>query len=89
MSKPTAFDLFQLVWHFLKRFGIFYKWFGIFCSLGPGNPDKQWCSADKRCGNASKKIAILKQLKTHFKAKREKDVGTLFSRVPAPLYPCV
>jgi len=30
MSKPTAFGLFQLVWHFLKGFG-------IFCSLGPGN----------------------------------------------------
>ena len=25
--KPTAFSLFQLVWHL------------IFCSLGPGNPD--------------------------------------------------
>jgi len=23
--------------NFLKRFGIFYKWFGISCSLGPGN----------------------------------------------------
>jgi len=37
-SKPTAFSLFQLVWHFLKRFDLFYKWLGIFCSLGPGNP---------------------------------------------------
>ena len=25
MSKPTAFGLFQLVWHFLKRFGIFLQ----------------------------------------------------------------
>jgi len=24
MSKPTAFSLFQLVWHFLKRFSIFF-----------------------------------------------------------------
>jgi len=30
------------------------------------------------------KIAILKQLKTLFKAKREKGVGTPFPRVPAP-----
>jgi len=37
MSKPKAFSLFQLVWHFLKQFSIFYKWFGIFCSLGSGN----------------------------------------------------
>jgi len=29
------------------------------------------------------KIAILKQFKTHFKAKREKGVGTPFSRVLA------
>jgi len=42
----------------------------------------------KRCGNAYKKTAILKQLPTHFKAKREKDVGTPFARVPAPLHPC-
>ena len=42
-----------------------------------------------RFGNASKKIAILKQLKTHFKAKREKGVGTPFPRVPAPLHPLV
>jgi len=25
MSKPRAFGLFQLVWHFLKRFGIFLE----------------------------------------------------------------
>jgi len=25
MSKPTTFGLFQLVWHFLKRFGIFLQ----------------------------------------------------------------
>jgi len=33
------------------------------------------------------KIAILKQLKPHFEAKREKDVGTPFPRIPAPLRP--
>jgi len=32
----------------------------------------------KRCWNASKKIAILKQLQTHFETKREKGVGTPF-----------
>jgi len=32
------------------------------------------------------KTAILKQLQTHFKAK--KGVGTPFPRVPAPLHPC-
>jgi len=34
------------------------------------------------------KIAILKQLQTHCKAKCEKGVGTPFQRVPAPLHPC-
>jgi len=29
----------------------------------------------------------LKQLQSHFKAKREKGVGTPFPRVPAPLQP--
>jgi len=38
------------------------------------------------CGNASKSIAILKQLQTYFEAKHEKRVGTLFPRVPAPLH---
>jgi len=28
------------------------------------------------CGNAPKKVAILKQLQTHFKAKHEKGMGT-------------
>jgi len=32
-------------------------------------------------------IAILKQLPTHFKAKREKAAVTPFQRVPAPLHP--
>jgi len=32
--------------------------------------DKQGCCANKkRCGNAPKKLAILKQLQTYFKAK--------------------
>jgi len=35
--------------------------------------DKQGFSADKkRCGNAPKKLAILKQFQTHFKAKHKK-----------------
>jgi len=29
----------------------------------------------------------LKQLQTYFETKREKDVGTPFPGVPAPLYP--
>jgi len=33
------------------------------------------------------KIAILKQLQTHFEAKREKGVETPFPRVPARLHP--
>jgi len=45
--------------------------------------------SQNRCGNASKKIAILKQLQTHFKAKHEKIVGTSFPRVSAPLHPWV
>jgi len=32
------------------------------------------------------RIAILKQLQTHFITKREKGVGTPFPRVPAPLH---
>jgi len=39
ISKPTAFSLFQLVWHFLKRFGIFLQAVWHFFKLGPGNPD--------------------------------------------------
>ena len=34
----------------------------------------------KWCGNASEKTAILKQLKSNFKAKREKGVGKPFLR---------
>jgi len=50
---------------------------------------KQGCSANKKdMGlNASEKIAVLKHLQCHFKAKREKGVGTPFPRVPAPLHP--
>jgi len=41
-------------------------------------------SAYKRgMGTQPKKLAILKQLRTHFKAKLEKGVGTPFPRVPA------
>jgi len=32
----------------------------------------------KRCGNAPKKLVILKQFQTHFKAKPEKSVGMPF-----------
>jgi len=42
----------------------------------------------KKVWESIQKIAILKQLQTHFKAKREKGVGTPFPRVPAPLHPC-
>jgi len=35
----------------------------------------------------TQKIAISKQLRTHFKAKRKKGVGVPFPRVPAPLHP--
>jgi len=41
----------------------------------------------KMCVGTHPKIAILKQLQTHFKTKREKGVGTPFSRIPAPLHP--
>jgi len=34
-------------------------------------------------------IAIIKQLQSYFKAKREKGVGKSFPRVPAPLHPCL
>jgi len=40
----------------------------------------------KRCGNAPKKLAILKLLQIYFKAKHEKGVATPFPRVPAPLH---
>jgi len=43
----------------------------------------QGCSANKK-RERIQKIAILKQLQTHFKAKREEGVGTPFPRVPAP-----
>jgi len=41
----------------------------------------------KKLWERIQKIAILKQLQTHFKAKREKGVGTPFPHVPAPLHP--
>jgi len=41
----------------------------------------------KKAWERIQKVAILKQLPTHFKAKREKGVGAPFSRVPAPLHP--
>jgi len=37
----------------------------------------------------SQKLAILKQLQTHFRAKHEKGMGTPLPRVPAPLHPCL
>jgi len=52
-----------------------------------GNGRIQGCSANKKgVGTHPKKLAILKQLRTHFKVKHETGVGTLFPRVPAPLH---
>jgi len=43
----------------------------------------QGCSTKKkRCGNAPKKPAILKQRQTHFEAKHGKGVGTPIPSVP-------
>jgi len=47
----------------------------------------QGCSANKKGVGTHPKIAFLKQLPTHFKAKRQKGVGTSFPLVPAPLHP--
>jgi len=38
-------------------------------------------------GTHPKKLAIVKQLRTNFKAKHEKGVGTPFPRVPPALHP--
>ena len=46
----------------------------------------QGCSVNKKVWERIQKIAILKQLQTHFKTKRE-GVETLFPRVPVPLHP--
>jgi len=43
----------------------------------------------KKMWKRTKKLAILKQLQTHFTVIPENDVGTPFPRVPAPLYPCL
>jgi len=40
-------------------------------------PNQGW-SANKKVWERTKKIAILKQLQTHFKAKCEKGMGTPF-----------
>jgi len=43
----------------------------------------QGCSANKKgVGTLLKKLVILKQLETHFKAKHEKSVGTPVPRIP-------
>jgi len=48
----------------------------------------QGCSANKKGVRTQPKIlAILKQLRTHFKAKHEKGAGTPLPRVPTPLHP--
>jgi len=48
----------------------------------------QGCSAtQKRRGNAFKKLAILKQLPAHFKAKLAKGVGTPFHAFPPSYTP--
>jgi len=41
----------------------------------------------KKMWERIQKIAILRQLPTHFKAKREKGVGMLLPHFPAPLHP--
>jgi len=41
ISKPTAFSLFQLVWHFLKRFGIFLQVVWHFLFTWTWQP---WCA---------------------------------------------
>ena len=46
----------------------------------------QGCSANKKVWKSIQKIAIWKQLPTHFKTKCEKGVGTPFPRVLALLY---
>jgi len=48
---------------------------------------KQGCSTNNKVWESIQKKAILKQLKTHFIAKREKGVGTPFPHVPAPPHP--
>jgi len=45
------------------------------------------CSANKKGVGTHKKIAILKQLPTHFKAKREKGVGTPSQAFPSHYTP--
>jgi len=45
MSKPTAYGLFQLVWHFLKRFGIFLQVVWHFLSTWTWQP---WASGAAR-----------------------------------------
>jgi len=47
----------------------------------------QGCSANQMVWERNQKIAILKQLPTHFEAKHKKHVGTPFPRVLAPLHP--
>jgi len=42
----------------------------------------------KKVWERIQEIPILKQIPTHFKAKREKGVGTPFPLVPTPLHPC-
>jgi len=47
----------------------------------------QGCSVNKKVWERIQKIAILKQLQTHFETKREKGVGTPFPCVPAHYTP--
>jgi len=42
----------------------------------------------KEVRERTQKLAISKQLQTHYKAKFEKGVGTPFPRVLAPLHTC-
>jgi len=43
----------------------------------------------KKVWERIQKIAVLKQLPTHFEARREKGVGMPFPRVPATLHPWI
>jgi len=47
----------------------------------------QGCSANKKGVGTHPKNNHCKKLQTHFKAKREKGVGTLFLRVPTRSHP--
>jgi len=76
--------------------GLFYCWSLLRNDIVATNLQKfaLYCGSSrdaaltkKDVGTHTKKLVILKQLRTHFKAKHEKSVGMPFPRVPAPLQP--